>query len=109
MKVWVTSAEAAAIRQKAKSDGFKYAGQFMAKAIRESVNGTTPLIQLNPVDMGNLARVGKSLNHIAKHVNSGGEYYKEMHEDVIYTGRLVKKLGQELFRLMRKSKSGAEQ
>jgi hypothetical protein len=42
-------------------------------------------------------------------VNSGGEYYKEKHEDVIYTGRLVKKLGQELFRLMRKSKSGAEQ
>jgi len=107
LKVWVTPADAAAIKKKAKAEGFKHAGTFMSKAIRDAVQGTTPTIKLNPVDMRNLQGIGSNINQIAKHLHSGGEYYQEMHEDVVYAGGLVKKLGIELYRLLKEAKGGA--
>lgn len=104
LKVWVTEAEAAAIKQKVKAEGFKHTGQFLSRAIRDAVNGTRPVIQLNPVDMRNLAGVGNNLNQIAKHLNQRGEYYKEMHEDVIYVRELIKKLGNDLYQALGKNK-----
>ena len=107
LKVWVTEAEAAAIKQKAEAEGFKHAGQFMSRAIRDAVHGAAPSINFKPVDLRNLAGIGNNINQIAKHLHSGGEYQKAMHEDVVYAGKLVKKLGQELYRQLAKHKGRA--
>lgn len=106
MKIWVTPSEAAAIKQKAEAEGFKHVGQFMAKAVSGSVHGTAPVIKFTPVDMRNLATLSKNLNEIAKHLHSGDEYGPEMQENVLYVGKLVKKLGQELYRQLRNHKNG---
>lgn len=108
MKIWVTPAEAEAIKHKAKAEGFKHAGQFMSRAIQDAVKGSNQIvINFSPVDMRNLSGVGNSLNQIAKHLNSGGGYLPEMHEDVLYTGKLVKEMGTELYYQLGRSRRGA--
>ena len=107
MRIWVTPSEATAIKQKAEAEGFKHVGQFMAKAVSGSVHGTAPAIKFTPVDMRNLEEIGKNLNQIAKHLHSGHEYDSEMQENVLYVGKLVKKLGQELYRQLRNHKNGS--
>jgi len=106
LKIWVTPSDAVAIKQKAEAAGFKHSGQFMAKAILERVNGTTPAINFKPVDMRNLASLANSLNKIAKQLHNGDDYDPEMQENVLYVGRLVRKLGQELCEQMRNYKNG---
>lgn len=106
MKVWVTPSEAAAIKQKAEAEGFKHVGQFMAKAVSGSVHGTAPVIKFTPVDMRNLATLSKNLNEIAKQLHNGDDYDPEMQENVLYVGRLVRKLGQELCEQMRNYRNG---
>ena len=107
LKIWVTPAEATAIKQKAREEGFKHSGPFMSKSIRDAVHGATPIIKLDPVDMRNMSGIGNNLNQIAKHLNGGGGYHPEMHEDVLYASGLVKKLGQDLYRLIAKHKGRA--
>lgn len=102
MKIWVTPAEAEAIKKKTKAAGFKHAGQFMARAVHNAVHGSTPAINFNPVDMRNLAGIGNNINQIAKHLNEHGEYYREMHDDVRYVGALIKQLGTDLYRALGK-------
>jgi hypothetical protein len=101
LKIWVTPAQAADIRQKAKSHGFKYAGQYMSKTICESVGGTTRIIRLDPRDMSNLGRIGNNLNQIAKHLNCGGNFDKEMLRYVMEARNTTGRLFQELNKLIK--------
>lgn len=109
LKIWVTPADAAAIKKKAESEGFKYSGQFMSRAIREAVNGTAPIIKLNPAAMRALGQVGNNLNQIAKHLNSGGEFHKDMLQHVLSARETTKYLWQEIVQLkIKKSKQAAK-
>lgn len=99
LKIWVTPAEAAEIKQKAKAEGFKRCGRYMAKLVVEGVQGTAPIIKLNPADIRALAQVGNNLNQIAKHLNSGGEFHKDMLQQVLGARNTTKNLWQEIVRL----------
>jgi hypothetical protein len=101
LKIWVTPAQAAEIRQKAESQGFKYAGQYMSKTIRDGVRGTTRIIRLDPRDMANLGRIGNNLNQIAKHLNCGGNFNKEMLRYVLEARNTTGRLFQGLNKLIK--------
>jgi hypothetical protein len=102
LKIWVTPAQAAEIRQKAELEGFKYPGQYMSKTICDGVRGTTRIIRLAPHDMGNLGRIGNNLNQIAKHLNNGGNFDQEMLRTVIQARNTTGRLFQELNKLIKR-------
>ncbi len=107
LKIWVTPAEAAEIKQKAKAEGFKRAGRYMAKLVLDGVRGTAPVIHLNPRDMRQISQVGNNLNHIARHLKSGCEFDQEMLQHVLSARNTTKNLWQEITRLKIKNSQGA--
>lgn len=78
LKIWVTPLEAEEIKGKAKSEGFKYTGQFISRVIKERVFGRHVIVQFSPQDMYTLSQLANNLNQIAKHLNSGGGVCSEM-------------------------------
>lgn len=83
LKIWVTPREAEEIKEKAKSEGFKYTGQFISRVVNERVFGQPVIVQFSPQDMYTLSQLANNLNQIAKHLNSGGRIWSEMFGVVI--------------------------
>jgi hypothetical protein len=103
VKVYLTPKQKTQLQQRQKKAGYRHLAAYMSDAALNGQTAPEAAISLPPEITSELGIIGKNINQLAKHKNSGGDWHPSFNEELADTRRVVWKLYQYIVESRRKS------